>query len=321
MALLEYFRKLNTENKIAYFYYYDQENRLSFPAIVYFKGESSEKGKGYSVMFDFDRVLEIWANEEIEPTEELLEVKEKLSKEFGLEYRVEILDLPTDWESFNEYIYFFVESGELDIVEVNFENEKAFNEDYLEIFYNSIEHLKIIGEKAYNIINKQNNIINLEVVSSGKMILFSIDTQHYIKISKKLETDIEKKFLWLILNVILKINLLKYGEKLNPSPVNRGILGIFVDKINASDLRKSLEILNTRLHVTEEQVVQFYNENKHYIENLQNVIDINQKISNENKNTVIEIIENLLIQHIISKEKSLAQSILDIGEDLKKLNL
>jgi len=316
MNILKIFDTVKQKNIIVDYSFYDKSKNISYPSIIYFNGYSKEYGEGTVILFDFDRVLEIWSSEEIQ-TGEFVNLKDELYKETGLNYIVEKLDISTCWEDFNEYATFFIESGEVDIVAMNFEKKKFINEDYLNLFERSISNLSLISKKATNLIPPSKSILKLDIISSGKMLIFNIDTQEYVKLANKLNTEMEKKLLWLIINVLLKRSIMMYGKNLNPSPINRGMIGIFIEKVDSVELEKSLEIINEKLFITNEQIFELYQKYSKYVENLENIYKINQSLSNEKISTVIEVIENLLVDHILNEENSLVKSLYEIGNSLR----
>jgi hypothetical protein len=95
------------------------------------------------------------------------------------------------------------------------------------------------------------------------------------------------------------------------------MIGIFIEKVDSVELEKSLEIINEKLFITNEQIFELYQKYSKYVENLENIYKINQSLSNEKISTVIEVIENLLVDHILNEENSLVKSLYEIGNSLR----
>ena len=313
---MDFLKKLKEVEKSVVFSSIEEIKGLSYPSIIVFKGSSSEYGNGMAVLIDFDRVLEAWAGEKVND-DKTLKINEEISEYLGVKYVAEYLDLPDNWEGFNGYTEFFLESGEVDVVSMDFEKIKTLREDYIESFKKVINNVKTIKEDVKSISNNKSSIFKVTFVSAGKMIMFSIDLSSYIRISNKLNTENEKKFLWLLLNVIMKKNLLSNDKNLSFSQVSKGMMGLFIEEVEEKKLKKIFRNFETIVNLTEEEILSKFDECQGCIEYIDNLTLLNKNVSNENTNVVWDMLELSLLDYLINKENS---SISTIIKKFGKLN-
>ncbi|BBE30390.1 hypothetical protein OSSY52_05310 [Tepiditoga spiralis] len=313
---MEFLKKLKEVDKSVVFSSVEEIKGLSYPSIIVFKGSSSEYGKGMAILIDFDRVLEAWAGEKVD-NDKTLKINEEISEYLGVKYEAEYLDLPDNWEGFNGYTEFFLESGEVDVISMEFEKIKTLREDYIESFKKIIKNVKTIKEDVKLISNNKDSIFKVHFVSAGKMIMFSIDLSSYIKLSNKLKTENEKKFLWLILNLLMKKNLLSNGKQLSFSQVSKGMMGLFIEEVEDKKLKEIFKNFKTIIDMKEEEILSKFNECQECIKYIDKLTLLNKNVSNENTNTVWDMLELALLDYLINKKDS---SISTIIKNFEKFN-
>ena len=286
---------------------------IAFPSIILFKGESKEFGQGEVILADYDRALEIWA----------AEIKEKdITISFGenkMPYDIERLDLPTNWEDFMEYAHFFMESGELDILTYNFDNKKEESKSKVQKYEEAIKNMSLIKSEIPDLLTSRDNIFTVSVLNSGKMLIFGIDTNEYVKMANKLKTSYEKKYLWLILKIILKEKLLKHFKTYNPALVSQGLMGVFIESLNEADFKRLLKIIKLKLYITEDKVWDLYEKNQYLIKYVAGLIETSKKINadGEEKN-LWKALEDILLDVIINGDSQIEQ-LKKVARDLQVL--
>ncbi|MDK2946491.1 hypothetical protein [Geotoga petraea] len=279
---------------------------ITFPSIILLKGESKEFGKGEVVLADYDRALEIWASEVMEKDITLEFEDNKLS------YNIEKLDLPTNWEDFMDYAHFFMESGELDILSYNFENRKEVHSINIQKYEEAIKNMSLIKSEIPDLLTSKENIFTVSVLNSGKMLIFGIDTNEYVKMANKLNNSYEKKYLWLILKIILKEKLLNHFKTYNPALVSQGLMGVFIESLGESDFKRLLKTIKLKLYIKEEQVWELYEKNRFLIKYITGLKETGKKINadGEEKN-LWNALEDILLDIIVNGDNQI--------EELKKV--
>lgn len=278
----------------------EEIKEITFPSIILFKGESKEFGKGEVLLADYDRALEIWSSKTVKESVSMkIEDKEMI-------YDIEELDLPNNWEEFMDYAHFFMESGELDILAYNFENKKEENTINIEKYEEAIKNMSLIKAEIPDLLTSRDNIFTVSVLNSGKMLIFGIDTNEYVKLANKLDTSYEKKYLWLILKVILKEKLLKHFRSYNPALVSQGLMGVFIDSLGEADFKRLLKMIKLKLYITEEKVMDLYEKNKGLIQYVSDLIETGKKINadGEEKN-LWNTLEDILLDIIINGDSQI----------------
>jgi hypothetical protein len=272
----------------------EKVKEITFPSIILFKGESREFGKGEVVLADYDRALEIWASEVMKKDITLKFEDNKLS------YNLEKLELPTIWEDFMDYAHFFMESGELDILLYNFENRNEKNSINLQKYEEAIKNMSLIKSEIPDLLTSKENIFTVSVLNSGKMLIFGIDTNEYVKMANKLDNSYEKKYLWLILKVILKEKLLNHFKSYNPALVSQGLMGVFIDSLGEADFKRLLNMIKLKLYITEEKVWELYKKNQFLIKYVKGLVETGKKINadGEEKN-IWNALEDILLDIIV----------------------
>lgn len=294
----------------------NKNKSITFPSLIYFKGYSSEYGKGSAVLADFDRVIEIWSDEK--KPDKNMDYKKNQIKDFtGVEFSPEVLLLPNNWEDFMEYVYYFIESGELDIISMNFENKKEVRDDYIENFITILQNTKIINDSLEDIMGKENNLINVSLINSGKMLVFSVNLSKYIEMANMFQNENEKKFLWLIIDSALKVKLMKYFGNYNISPVSKGITGIFVDEFDSKELSKILLELKEEIKFKSEDITEKVKNNLNLLKYIDILTETEKKTSNEGSSSMWNLLETIVIDYMINSEKSFSSNIEKIGDLIK----
>ena len=284
----------------------EKVKEITFPSIILFKGESKEFGKGEVILADYDRALEIWASEVMEK-----DISLKI-EENDLSYNLEKLDLPTTWEDFMDYAHFFMESGELDILSFNFEDRKEENAVNIQKYQEAINNMSLIKSEIPDLLTSRENMFSVSVLNSGKMLIFGIDTNEYVKMANKLDNSYEKKYLWLILKVILKEKLLNHFKSYNPALVSQGLMGVFIDSLGEADFKRLLKMIKIKLYIKEEQVWDLYQKNQFLIKYVTGLIETSKKINadGEEKN-LWNALEDILLDIIVNGDNQI--------EELKKV--
>lgn len=284
----------------------EKVKEITFPSLILFKGESKEFGKGEVILADYDRALEIWASEVMEK-----DISLKF-EENDLSYNLEKLDLPTTWEDFMDYAHFFMESGELDILSLNFEDRKEENDVNIQKYNEAIKNMSLIKSEIPDLLTSRENMFSVSVLNSGKMLIFGIDTNEYVKMANKLDNSYEKKYLWLILKVILKEKLLNHFKSYNPALVSQGLMGVFIDSLGEADFKRLLKMIKLKLYIKEEQVWDLYQKNQFLIKYVAGLIETGKKINadGEEKN-LWSALEDILLDIIVNGDNQI--------EELKKV--
>jgi hypothetical protein len=251
----------------------EEVKEITFPSIILFKGESKEFGKGEVILADYDRALEIWASEVLEKDISLNLEQNDLS------YNLEKLDLPITWEDFMDYAHFFMESGELDILSYNFENKKEENVVNVKKYEEAINNMSLIKSEIPDLLTSRENMFTVSVLNSGKMLIFGIDTNEYVKMANKLDNSFEKKYLWLILKVVLKEKLLNHFKSYNPALVSQGLMGVFIDSLGEADFKRLLKMIKLKLYIKEEKIWDLYEKNQFLIKYVTGLIETSKKIN------------------------------------------
>lgn len=317
MKFFEKLKDLDLKNRITGFISDEDITELSFPSVVYFNGKDIDNQDVKVIMVDYDRVLEIWAGNK-NTDKEFQEVNNLLRSETMCNYRIENYNLPLLWEDFREYVKFFLESGELEILCFNYIDERKSHEEVMFGFERSIKLLNLIREYSIDLLTNKKNIFQMDVVNSGKMIVFSIETNRYINLANKFETESEKKFLWFILNLIMKKKILKRFFNYKPAKVSKGMMGFSVLETDSEELKKSLYGLNEDLIYDEENVINLVKNNEYFMDKFSQYSEFVGMIKKETRMNY-ENVENMFLDYFVKQGDSFIENSIVLAEKLKEL--
>lgn len=290
------------------------QSNFPYPSIIFFKGNSVNNGCGVSVIVDFERIFDLWT-EECDENNMFENISWDIMEITKVYYKPSKIVLPLIYEDLTDFIELFIKNGSVKILYEDFETKKFEDKTETKKLEMLIKKMDSVRDTFNDFFINSDKLYKVEIISSGRMLLFSVNLDIYISMCKSLYTEEQKKLLWYVIKVYLEVNLLKEFGKSNFRS-SKGLIRVNIDNIDFDRLKNILTSLGKILNPDRSYIFDIYKKIMknsllfQKIENIQNCFDF------ENKNALMDFINIVIVDHIVNDKNSITNEIIQIKNNL-----
>lgn len=313
MSFINVLNNINDiEDAVVSFTTADNMTEFPYPSIILFKGRSEQYGKGYAILVDYENVLEFWGEDWIED-EKTMDLAWEIMEITKVYYRPKSIEVPVVWEEFQNFMELFIQNNEIEILREEFENSQTQNIKTINSLDNSMKIMDIIRDTLADFFISDEILYNLEIKGSGKLLIFSIDVNKYINMANMLNSEMEKKLLWIIIRVILEKSVLKEMKKFNPRVVSNGIIKVPLTEENMEYMHDSFLKLKKDLSIDPDIIYELYNNLINKTNVIGEIEELSKLIEKESDIKFLEIFDLLVVNYINNGDESILEKLKNIS--------
>ncbi len=310
--MINLFENFQEENVILDFTSLQNQKAYSYPSLLFYKGKDFDGNFQIYIFAYFDRILETY--EKIPYiNENTKKITEYFDKKYSLEYVCQKYN-NIEFKELQDFLEFFMATGQTGLIYKKTAEDSSFDKQMLQRFSKSINYINAF-KKCFSSYEDKINFFNISICLSEKILIVSLNTNKYIDSIKNFDTEKEKKFLWLILNSIVKTAVLNDLYELAPFHINKSVIGLKYEKVTFAQFNKLICIFFKNIFTMEKNTYEIFQKYFKYLKYFNERKEIPSPLTKDDKK-IWDLIEYMIVDRLVNKENSLVLKIEEISKNI-----